>query len=163
MKRDKGFTLLEVLAALMISGILFSVAARILVQQWRQAGGLKDRLEINYSMCVAEKAVEDAIRSARSVQWAGNRLEIVPWKGANPGTDAYYLADKDGDGVKDIYCEHSGVPNPLASYLTEFSCMEVKSGFWRISLRADKGGQTAQWENLMRQRVRDDDPLSPDP
>lgn len=152
---DQGFTLLEVLAALLISGILLSIATKMMFMHWRQANELNDLLDLNYALCSAEKVIEDAIRTARSVQWEGSRLQVISWdKPADPA-DSYYVADLDANGVPDLYYKirSANPPLPLISYISEFSCAETEPGLWRIVLSAQKGRQNLRWVIWTRQRI----------
>jgi len=66
---DGGFTLLEVLFALAISGILLMTSMRLMTDQWRGARALKNHLEAHYSVMTTGKTVSDAIRMAKTVEW----------------------------------------------------------------------------------------------
>lgn len=155
LRLERGFTLLEVLLALLISGIFLSLALRLFLDQWRGARALKERSEIQYALVTAGRTVSDAIRSAQTVQWASpGVLHILPWPdGGTFTTDLYYIDDKDRDEIKDIYWEHLNVANPVASRITGFTCTEVEPGLWQVFLKAVSGQQTATWEGLIRQRT----------
>ena len=154
-KPEQGLTLLEVMLALVILGVFLSFALGLAVKQGRDQAALQDRLELQNSVVVAGQAVADAIRNAQAVQWvAPATLKVTPWVvTVFPAADLYYVADKDYDGVKDLYCEHGNTPNPLASYITGWSCTEVEPGLWQISLEAALRGQTATWQCRVRKRV----------
>lgn len=152
-KSTAGMTLLEVLFALLISGIFLSTALYFLVGQWRAAKDLKDRLEVQYALVSAGKTVSDAIRTAQGIRWVEpGILKVSP-----PETvftpDRYYLDDKDFDGIIDLYCEHLNVPNPVASRITAWECKEVEPGLWQVRLQASQGSQQVEWEGLIRQRT----------
>lgn len=155
--KGKGFTLLEVMLALVIFGIILTVALQLTIGEWRGAKSLKGRLEVQYSVLTAGKTVSDAIRSAQSVQWAAPAvLKVLPWPDEGTTevtTDLYYVDDKDRDGVKDLYCEHRKVPNPVASRITFWQATEVEPGLWEIMIKAGSGEQEAVWRGMIRQRT----------
>lgn len=150
-----GFTLWEVLLALALSGLLLSLSLRLINEQWRIGRELKAQLEVQYAVLVAGQEVSKAIQSAYSVEWVSpGTLRVSPWTETGSGTlDLYYLADKDRDGISDLYREHLNVPNPIVSHVTGFSCMEVEPGLWQISLQARLGTEQAVWQNKVRQRT----------
>lgn len=153
-RKCSGITLLEVLLALVITGILSFSTLRLVVAEWKQNQELKDSLEMQYSLTVSGKKISDAIRSARSVYWNGKALEIIPWSvQGNPPKDLYYVDDKDADGIQDLYCEHLGVPSPLASHITQFSCSELNPGLWQMKILASLHSRTQSWQEKIRQRA----------
>ncbi|MHB1653763.1 MAG: prepilin-type N-terminal cleavage/methylation domain-containing protein [Desulfitobacteriaceae bacterium] len=151
----EGFTLLEVLLALVISGVFLTLSLRLLTDQWRGSLEAKRHLELQYSVLSGGRVVVDAVRTAKSVVRIGpGVLKVVSW--ADNGTlytDLYYIGDKDYDGIKDLYCEHLNVPNPVATRVTGFVCEEEEPGLWRISLEANWGGQKVSWETLVHGRT----------
>jgi len=152
---NSGFTLWEVLLALVLAGIMLSLALRLMTEQWRISRELKAQLEVQYAVLVAGQEVSKAIRSADTVEWAAPAvLRVLPWPDSEtPTVDSYYVADKDRDGVSDLYREHLKVPNPMASYITVFNCTEVEPGLWQVSIKARIGTQEATWEGKVRQHT----------
>lgn len=151
---DEGLTLLEVLVALVISGIFLVTSLNLLTEQWRGSKELKQHLEIQYAVTTAGDKVVDAIRSAQKVEWSPpGTLKVLPWPDSgNLTEDYYYIADKDYDGVKDLYCVHLNEPNPIASRITFWECQEVEPGLWKVYLEASISGQKVRWSTLVRQR-----------
>jgi len=153
--KSGGFTLLEVVLALVIWGIMLSLGLRLITEQWRGAREIKERLEAQYAVMTAGKTVADAVRSAQSIQWVSpGVLKVLPWPDSGTlTTDLYYIADKDYDGVKDLYCEHLNVANPVASRITTWACREVEPGLWEIFLQATVGKEQVGWRGIVRQRT----------
>jgi len=154
----RGFTLLEVLFALVISGILLMISLRLITDQWRVARQLKNHLEAQYSVMTAGKVVSDAIRMAKTVEWVEGSevLKVLPMPDdANlvPTLDSYLINDLDRDGTKDLYWRHLNVPQPLASYISIWKCAEVEPGLWEVSLEANVDGQSATWRGVIRRRT----------
>ena len=161
---DRGRTLLEVLFALLISGILLVTALRFLTDQWRGASALKNHLEAHYAVMTAGKTVEDEIRKAQTVEWVKDPgvLKVLPMpEDANPlpTLDSYFVNDLDHDGTKDLYWKHLGSSEPMASFMTKWECTEVEPGLWNVFLEASADGQTVNWRSVIRQRVHS--PVSP--
>ena len=156
---DCGLTLLEVLLALVISGILLMTSMRLMTDQWRGARALKNQLEVHYSVMTAGKTVSDAIRMAKTVEWVKDFgvLRVLPMPdNANPVPllDTYFMDDKDKDGIKDLYWGHSNFsPQPLASYISIWECTEVEPGLWEVFVEASLNGQSATWRGVIGQRV----------
>ena len=158
---EHGFTLLEVLLALLIMSILLMTSMRLLTDQWWEAKALKNHLEAHYSVLTAGKTVSDAVRMAKTVEWvneSGNlKLKVLPMpddSNPKPTLDSYFIYDADEDGTKDLYWEHLKVKQPLASYIAQWECTEVEPGLWEVFLEANANGQSAKWRSLTRQRVR---------
>ncbi len=152
---NKGFTLLEVLFALLISCSLLVISLCLLTDQWRAIKEMKDRQEIQYSLLTAGETVSTAIRSAQTVKSPKpGVLEVLPWSEAGYyKADLYYIADKDYDGIPDLYCEHLNVPNPVASRITALQCTEVEPSLWQVTLQARLNQQQATWQGLIRRRT----------
>lgn len=153
-----GLTLLEVLLALLIAGIFLSLAMSFFTDQWRGARSLKNHLEAHYSVMSAGKTVSDAIRTGQTVEWApdSGALKVLPLPNnldLKPSLDSYYVSDLDRDGVTDLYWKHKRIPQPLASYITGWECVEVEPGLWEIFLQANVEGQTVIWRSMIRQRT----------
>lgn len=153
-----GFTLLEVLFALMISGILLMTSMRLMTDQWRGARALKNNLEARYSVMTAGRTISDAIRMAKTVGWVADHrvLEILPMPDDSnpvPTLDLYFMDDLDRDGTIDLYWRHLGVSQPLASYTSRWICTEVGPGLWDVFLEASVNGQIVTWQTVIRQRA----------
>jgi len=161
---ERGLTLLEVLFALLISGIFLVTALRFFTDQWRGASTLKNHLEAHYAVMTAGKTVSDAIRMAQTVEWVKDPgvLKVLPMPDdANlvPSLDSYFINDLDFDGTKDLYWEHLGISQPLASFISKWECTEVEPGLWEVYLQASVNGQIVNWRTVIRQRVHS--PVSP--
>jgi len=155
---DGGFTLLEVLFALAISGILLMTSMRLMTDQWRGARALKNHLEAHYSVMTTGKTVSDAIRMAKTVEWVQDPgvLRILPMPDAAnlaPTLDSYYMDDSNRDGIIDLYWKHSKVSQPLASYISKWQCTEVEPGLWEVLLEATVEGQNSTWRGVNRRRT----------
>ncbi|MHB8075015.1 prepilin-type N-terminal cleavage/methylation domain-containing protein [Desulfosporosinus fructosivorans] len=155
--QKNGFTLLEVLFALVISGILLITSMRLTTDQWRGARVLKNNLEARYSVMTAGRTVSDAIRMAETVEWIKDyELRVLPMPSdvnPIPTLDSYFIDDLDRDGTKDLYWGHLGVSQPLASYTSRWICTEVKPGLWDVYLEASVDGQIVTWRTVIRQRA----------
>ena len=161
---ERGFTLLEVLFALVISGILLMTSMRLMTDQWRGARALKNHLEAHYSVMTTGKTVSDAIRMAKTVEWVKDTgvLRVLPMPDdANPvpTLDSYLIDDLDRDGTKDLYWRHLNASQPLASYILKWDCTEVEPGLWEVFLEANVNGQSATWRGVTRRRTYS--PVSP--
>lgn len=159
-----GLTLMEVLFALVISGILLMTSMRLMTDQWRGARALKNHLEVHYSVMTAGNTVSDAIRMAKTVEWVKDSgvLRVLPMPDdANPvpTLDSYFMDDLDRDGTKDLYWRHLGVSQPLASYTSKWECTEVEPGLWDVFLEASVDGQSATWRGAIWRRTYS--PVSP--
>jgi len=155
---ERGLTLIEVLFALLISGIFLMTAMRLLTDQWRGSRALKNHLEAHYAVMTAGKTVSDAIRTAETANWTSDSkvLKVLPLPDDTnplPTFDSYFTGDLDRDGKNDLYWKHSGVSQPVASYVTGWKCMEVEPGLWEIFLEANADGQIVTWQSVLRQRV----------
>jgi prepilin-type N-terminal cleavage/methylation domain-containing protein len=151
--KDAGFTLTEVILAILITGILLVVSLRFFTEQWRSGQGLRERVEAHYAVMTGGRTVSDAIRAAESVQWSSGTGILTVKPSGTDFTDRYYIADKDYDGIKDLYREHLGVPSPLVSGVVEWECAKGESGLWRITLKGRIGTQNVDWQGQIRQRA----------
>lgn len=150
---EAGFSLAEVLAALAIIGIILSFALPLFTDQWRITREIKDRMEAHFAVLNAGRTVSDAIRQAQTVEWDNSGvLRILPVN-ETIRKDYYYIADKDYDGIKDLYIEHYGVPNPISSRIIAWNCAKGEAGLWTITLQAQVGRQTVKWTGTIRQRT----------
>jgi prepilin-type N-terminal cleavage/methylation domain-containing protein len=151
---NRGFTLLEVLAALLISCSILALGLDLLSAQWRGSRDIRNRQEIQYALASAGETLCTAVRSAQTVEClAPGVLAVTPWpESGYLQADLYYIADKDHDGVTDLYCEHLNVPNPVVSRITALICTEVETDLWQITLQAEMNHQQAVWQTLIRRR-----------
>ncbi len=153
-REQKGFTLWEIMVALVISGVLLAATLPIFTGVWRGYLEDKRRLELQYSLLAAGRTVADAIRTAKTVERLSTGKIKVVYRD-NKGqltTDYYYVDDRDYDGIKDLYREHV-VPSPVASWISSFVCDEVEPGLWQIKLVAEWGGQKKDWQGMVKQRT----------
>ncbi|NLL52237.1 MAG: type II secretion system protein [Peptococcaceae bacterium] len=151
---DKGLTLLEIILSLVILGIIAGIVLQFFVSQYRLVQNVAASSEINYSLLRAGEVLTSAVNVSERVVWQNNTLIVTYKTVQNKYTDYYYLADKDFDGKLDLYREHLGVPNPIASALINFDCREVSPGLWAIKLEACYGKQNAEWERYVRQKCQ---------
>lgn len=156
--QDGGFTLLEVIAALFITGIFLIMALGFFMDQWRGGRALKNHLEAHYFVMTAGKTVSDVIRTAETVEWVPKPgvLNVLPLPNdANlaPSLDSYFVADLDHNRTADLYWKHLGTSQPVASFITGWECVEVEQGLWEIFLQASVEGQAVIWRSMIRQRV----------
>jgi prepilin-type N-terminal cleavage/methylation domain len=155
---ELGFTLLEVLAALLITGIFMMTAQRLLVDQWRGSLTLKSHLEAHYAVVTAGQTISREIRSAQTVEWNEDtqKLLILPLSADTnllPTLDSYFIDDLDKDGINDLYWKHMGISEPIASNILSWECVEVESGLWNVFLEASVRGQNVSWRSFVRQRL----------
>ncbi|MHB8124041.1 MAG: PulJ/GspJ family protein [Desulfitobacteriaceae bacterium] len=155
----QGFTLLEVLFALLISCSLLIVSLRLLTDQWRGSKEIKDRQEIQYALLTAGETVSTAIRSAQTIQSTKpGVLEILPWSETGIiKPDVYYVDDKEHDGITDLYRDRYSYPKyypyPVVSRITALQCTEVEPDLWQITFQAKMNRQQATWQGLIRRRT----------
>ncbi|WP_240985097.1 prepilin-type N-terminal cleavage/methylation domain-containing protein [Acididesulfobacillus acetoxydans] len=153
---SQGFTLLETLAALLLSGILLAVGLPLLTGQWRGEVREKRQLEVLYGVMNAGRCVTDAVRSAAEVEFSRSGvLRVRSWDqtGVSAGTDEYRVADLDGDGNPDLYRKHEGEINPVAGRISGFQCKEVAQRVWQVDLQASWGDERASWSTLVYRRA----------
>ncbi|RJE48367.1 MULTISPECIES: prepilin-type N-terminal cleavage/methylation domain-containing protein [unclassified Dehalobacter] len=155
-QNDKGFTLLEVLVSLVITGIVAAMVLQLYISQYRMAKELMADADLSFAAVRAGQVVTAAVSTAESVVWTGKVLRISYLENGKAVTDSYYLADKDFNGVPDLYREHLGVPNPVASKICEFQCTGVMDGLWQISLTAAQAEKTVYWQRTVRVRNSSD-------
>ncbi|WP_291300799.1 type II secretion system protein J [Desulfosporosinus sp. BICA1-9] len=153
-----GLTLMEVLFALLITGIFLIIALRFLTDQWRGARSLKNHLEAHYFVMTAGTTVSDVIRTAQTVEWVPDPgvLKVLPLPddvNLAPSLDIYFVGDLDHDETRDLYWRHLGASQPVASYVTGWECREVEPGLWEIFLQASVEEQTVIWQSMIRQRA----------
>jgi len=155
-KNDFGVTLIEVLISLVIIGVIASVVLSFYLGQYRLNQNIISETELDYSLVRAGQVLAAAIRSAEGIRWDGKNLEITYCYNGEKITDIFYLADKDKNGIQDLYREHLTVPNPVASGLTVFKVKELKKGFWQISLEAEDSKKKRKGTRKVRQIVCSD-------
>lgn len=159
-KFGSGNTLLEVLAALAVFTLIVAAGSRLLPRVWQSAGALQERCELQYALVKGGQTVAKAIRAAQAVEWQEKTLSVLPGpvnKEQVIGKSAenrFYIADKDHNGEPDLYREHLGVPNPVATGIVALECDEVGPGLWHVLLVAGKDGVSLKWETFVRQRVK---------
>jgi len=138
----------EVLLAIAIMGFFLTIALRFLVEQWVVTGQIKDELEVQYTLIVSQRVITEALRSSQSAEWDGGVLKIKPWSEPTI-TDLYYLDDKDGDGILDLYREHLNVANPLVSGVKAWKLTPLTGGLWEIYLEAQTGTKTSSLKTYL--------------
>jgi prepilin-type N-terminal cleavage/methylation domain-containing protein len=150
---NSGFTLIEVMLALLITGILLSVSLRFFVEQWRTSQALKDRIEAHYAVISAGRMVLDAIREAESVQWdSSGILTIFPGEQATE-LKKYYVAEKTNDGGYNFYQIQNGAHLPVVKGIVSWNCSREDSGLWTITLTGKIGNQIVKWQGSIHQRT----------
>jgi len=155
-KNDSGITLLEVLISLVIIGVIASAVLTFYLSQYRLNQNIISEMELDYSLARAGQVLATAIRCAEDIRWDGKRLEVTYCYNDEKITDIFYLADKDKNGIQDLYREHLAVPNPVASGLTVFDVKEIKRGLWQLCLEAEDGKNNRKWIRKVRQVVCSD-------
>lgn len=144
--------MLEVLLSIVITGVLVGTVLTLYIQNYRLAEDLMIKTEIDYALLRAGQVLTSAVQAGEEVEWTGNTLKVTDIRDDMTVVDLYYLADKDGDGIVDLYREHLSVPNPVISGLLEFSCREISEKLWEIRIRAGQRGKESCWERTVRQK-----------
>lgn len=144
-------TLLEVLVSLLIAGILAAIVLRMYISQYGSAKNVLLQSDITFSLVRAGEVLTAAVTSADNVEWTGSELLITNNQNGVTITDSYYIADKDLNGITDLYREHLNVPSPIASRLTKLNCRNIQDELWEIIIIAEEGQTTLCWERTMRQ------------
>ncbi|NLP43688.1 MAG: prepilin-type N-terminal cleavage/methylation domain-containing protein [Peptococcaceae bacterium] len=152
-KNASGMTLLEVLISLVIIGVIVSVIFTFYLSHYRLNQSIISEMELDYSLVRAGQVLAAAVRSAEDIYWDGKNLEVTYCYKGELITDSFYLADKDKNGIQDLYREHLAVPNPVASGLTFFEAKEIKRGLWQLSLGAEDSKKDLKWTRKVRQIV----------
>jgi len=150
---EGGFTLIEVLMAVAIIGIIVPVALKFFAVQWTNAQVIKNKMEAHYAAMLAGKTISDAIREAEYVDWSlrGKWILTVTPSG-ELYSDQYYLDDKDYDGVKDLYRYHLGAHNPVVSGVVDWNCTKGENGLWMISIQGQVGQEIVFWQGKIKAR-----------
>lgn len=155
-QKDIGLTLLEVLISLIITSIIVGTALLFFTSHYRLIQGIRIDCDLGYSLLRSGQVLSSVISSANEVTWTGKNLGVSYEYEGQLITDTYYLADKDYNGILDLYREHMNVPNPIAAGLTGFTCTELSKGVWQVKLRAADKGKEVCWERIIRQRTVQD-------
>ncbi|MGI6449527.1 MAG: prepilin-type N-terminal cleavage/methylation domain-containing protein [Desulfitobacteriia bacterium] len=152
--RERGLTLLEVLLSLVLTGVIAGVVLMFYISHYRLAVQVRTESELEYSLVRAGQVLASAVRSGNRINWSKGILTIS-YRQVDEKVieDQYYLADKDLNGIQDLYREHLNVPNPIASGLSAFTCTEIQKGLWKISLKAREGEKEICWERIVKQKV----------
>ena len=148
---EKGFSLIEVLAALVIMGLVISVAAQTLTLQTKTAARGRSRIETQQAARTAATLLDREIRQAKTLSLAGPGVLKVTR--SNNQTVFFYVADKDYNGVKDLYQETDGIANPAASYVEQLDFVDMGSGRWDVMITARQNGVENQWKLAVKQRA----------
>ncbi|NLI91855.1 MAG: type II secretion system protein [Peptococcaceae bacterium] len=152
-KKDCGMTLLEVLLSLVITGIIVSIILPLYTNQYRLSKEIACKAETDFTLLRAGQVLTSAVQEGIHVEWKGEKLFVTFQQSGKTIVDSFYLADKDRDGILDLYREHLGVPNPVVSGLKGFNCSVISDKLWRISLLAVQEGKEVSWERKVRQRI----------
>ena len=147
----KGFTLIEVLAALVIMGLVISTAAQTLTLQTKIAARGSSQIETQQAARAAATLLDREIRQAKTVVLAGPGVLKVTR--SNNQAVYFYVADKDYNGVKDLYQETDGIPNPVSSYVEQVDFADMGSGRWGVTITARQNGVENQWKLEIKQRA----------
>ncbi|UWG95733.1 type II secretion system GspH family protein [Dehalobacter sp. DCM] len=151
-KNESGLTLLEVLVSLVMAGIIAAVILKLFISQYRTAKDILFRSDMTFSLIRAGQIMAAAVASADSILWTGGKLIITDTEAGMKVTDSYYIADKDNNGVPDLYREHGNVPTPVASGVTQLDCRMSRNHLWEISITAGVGESAQCWQRKVRQK-----------
>ncbi|RNC29287.1 MAG: hypothetical protein AWM53_00640 [Candidatus Dichloromethanomonas elyunquensis] len=146
-------TLLEILLSLVITGIIVPIILALYINQSRVIKDIAYKEEMDFTLLRAGQVLTSAVQDGEKVEWTGQKLMVSHQQDGRMIVDIFYLADKDLDGILDLYRERLNVPNPVASGLKEFTCVEIGEGLWKINLRANQQGKEVSWERKVRQRI----------
>lgn len=155
-KTDRGLTLLEVLISFVLIASIAGLVLNFYVSQYRFTREVMVQAEWDYALLRAGQVVSSAVRVSEEVNWSGKQLRVTYRLDGKIYNDVYYLADKDHDGIQDLYREHLSVPNPVVSRLTSFNCIEIRKGLWKITLSSGEGEREVLWERTVHQKVDTD-------
>ncbi len=150
-KSERGFTLAEVLAALAIMGMVISLAAQTMIWESRINTRGQMQIETHQAVRASMTVIEREIRQAKSVSLLSpGKLHITR---SNNQTVYLYVDDKDFNGIRDLYMETDGIPNPVASYVEEVDFLQQAPGKWEVLIVARQGGVENRWQLTVKQRV----------
>ncbi|HEX3014936.1 MAG TPA: prepilin-type N-terminal cleavage/methylation domain-containing protein [Desulfobacteria bacterium] len=149
--KQKGFTLVEVLAAMTIMLIVVGSAVQMLGWQTRLMTQTRRQVDTLQSVRAAGTLIEREIRAAKSVSAPNpGTLQIVQ----NDDEIVYfYVADKDYNGVKDVYRETKNVPAPIASFIDNVNFSQVSAGEWEVTIFANENGVENTWQMIVAKRA----------
>ena len=152
MKEESGFTLVEVLSALVIMCLVVSVALQLLAWQAIVTSRAQANIETDQGLRIASMVIEKEIRLAKSTSLAseGNLLVVR----TNNQRVKLYVADKDYNGILDLYQETDGVPTPVASCVEKVDYVEAGPGRWDVSMIARQKGVENRCMFTVNQRVK---------
>ncbi|ADY56226.1 hypothetical protein Sgly_1930 [Syntrophobotulus glycolicus DSM 8271] len=160
---DKGLTLIEVITSLLIISILASLALGIYIGKYKAFFELKNGLEKKYALFRGAQVIKESIRTAEKIEWSERGVLKIYQADQNPSIpidqvipDKFYIDDKDHDGRTDLYKEHLGVSNPVATGLGRIACKEVGLELWEVRLSLNHP-QTEELAFMVRQRVTGQD------
>jgi prepilin-type N-terminal cleavage/methylation domain-containing protein len=151
MNKQAGFTLVEVLAALVIMGMALSLAGNTLIWQLKLSKKGSEKIETQQALKTAMLYIEREIRTAKSVSLQSQgSIKIIRNTGQ---TLMFYVDDKDNNGMQDIYQQIDGTPTPLVSYVIEVRFAEQSPGCWEIFLKAKQGEGESQCSFVVKKRA----------
>jgi hypothetical protein len=150
---EDGMTLLEVLLSLVMTGIIIGMVLTLYMNHYRLIKELMIESEMDYSLFRGGQVLAATVSAGQEVEWKDEILCVTRIQDEKPVVDLFYLADKDNNGVQDLYREHLSVPNPIASGLTDLKCVEIDKGLWEIRLEARLGDIKINWKRSVRQRL----------
>ncbi|MDA8441201.1 MAG: type II secretion system protein [Peptococcaceae bacterium] len=150
-RREGGFSLVEVLAAIAIFGLVLNLAAQTMLWHERTAVREYQQLETQQALRVAAMLLEREVRLAKAV--AIDTSGVLTVTTPNNKQVKYYVADKDYNGIKDLYAETNGIPSPVASYIDTAQFIALRQNVWQINLKATDGEVSDAWKLIVQTRV----------
>lgn len=156
MLKNRGFTLLEILLALVIIGIMTGMLLHFYIQEYRASLDLEKKAELQFALLRANQVLELAVRTAGAINFSADEgLAVTPVSVHNPGAgcDFFFVADKDGDGKNDLYRKHLGITNPVVTGITSIDCREIKPGLWQLTIEAAEGNVFYISHRIIKQRI----------
>lgn len=147
---ERGFTLIEMLSALVIMGIVFSMAVQVMSTQSRVYAGDVRRVETEQAARTAMNFIEREIRQAKAVTSLQPGVLLITRN--NNDQIKFFVADKDYNGIKDLYLQKNGTSNPVVSYIEDVSFHEQQRGTWQVVVSARQGEVVDKWQLIIRQR-----------
>jgi hypothetical protein len=145
-----GITLLEVTVAITFLAVLVTLTLYLYGKELTLAEDARVRAELNFALQRGGRTVSMALLTAEEAYWQEGELYIRGRPGAETVTEVYFIADKDHNGVTDLYRERGGSPSPLVSHLTHLKCVR-RGVLWEVELRAALAGQELSWHTQVRQ------------
>jgi len=150
---DQGLTLLEVLLSLIMASVIVAMVLNLYLPQYRLLKETMIKAEVQFSLLRAGQVLTAAISTAHTVNWNANTLEITSVREGTATKDYFYLADKDHNGIVDLYREHLGVPNPIVSGLQEIKAVQNEKGLWTVTVIAGSSSEAHILQKKVRQRI----------